>query len=234
MTYASLEPDGVTPTFGGYSRDIVVDEHFVLSIPDGLDPGRRRAAAVRGDHHLLAAARGGTDEGLRVAVMGLGGLGHMGVKLAASFGAEVTVLSRSPEKEADAKTAGRARLRPHEHARRARRAGRPLRCHPRHDFSQARSDAGAECPEAARHPDPGRRVAGGRGVQPVPAAVRRPQDRRLPGRRHSGNAGDARPLRQARHRQRYRDDHPDQINVAFDRTNRGDVKYRFVIDCTKF
>src|SRR5829696_7467596 len=38
MTYASLEPDGVTPTFGGYSRDIVVDEHFVLNIPEGLDP----------------------------------------------------------------------------------------------------------------------------------------------------------------------------------------------------
>ena len=106
MTYASVEPDGVTSTFGGYSRDIVVDEHFVLSIPDGMDPAGAAPLLCAGITTYSPLRAVGLKKGSRVAVMGLGGLGHMGVKLAASFGAEVTVWSRSPEKEADARRLG--------------------------------------------------------------------------------------------------------------------------------
>ena len=111
MTYGSIEADGVTPTFGGYSRTSSSTSISSSRFPRTRS-GRRGAAAVRGHHDLLAApARLALKKGSRVAVMGLGGLGHMGVKLAASFGAEVTVLSRSPEKEADATTARRAGIR---------------------------------------------------------------------------------------------------------------------------
>src|SRR3954452_9405118 len=106
MTYASLDADGVTPTFGGYSRDIVVNEHFVLSVPEGLDPAGAAPLLCAGITTYSPLRAVGVTKGSRVAVMGLGGLGHMGVKLAASFGAEVTVFSRSPEKEKDARRLG--------------------------------------------------------------------------------------------------------------------------------
>lgn len=106
MTYGSMDLDGKTPTFGGYSKQIVVDEHFVLRLPDGLDPAASAPLLCAGITTYSPLRKVGLTKGSRVAVMGLGGLGHMGVKLAASFGAEVTVFSRSPHKEADAKALG--------------------------------------------------------------------------------------------------------------------------------
>src|SRR4029079_3840792 len=100
------EADGKTPTFGGYSTQIVVDEHFVLALPENLDPAGSAPLLCAGITTYSPLRQVGIEKGSRVAVMGLGGLGHMGVKLAASFGAEVTVLSRSPEKEADARRLG--------------------------------------------------------------------------------------------------------------------------------
>ncbi len=109
MTFGSTESDGRTPTFGGYSTHIVVDEHFVLSLPDGLDAAAAAPLLCAGITTYAPLRQVGLTKGSRVAVMGLGGLGHMGVKLAASLGAEVTVLSRSRHKAADA-----ARLGAHE------------------------------------------------------------------------------------------------------------------------
>jgi uncharacterized zinc-type alcohol dehydrogenase-like protein len=106
MTYGSPDLDGRTPTFGGYSNQIVVDEHFVLSIPQGLDPAASAPLLCAGITTYSPLRQVGLTQGSRVAIMGLGGLGHMGVKLAASFGAEVTVFSRSPRKAADAKRLG--------------------------------------------------------------------------------------------------------------------------------
>ena len=102
FTYNSTEMDKVTPTQGGYSDHIVTDEAFVLKI-DGNQP-------LDGVAPLLCAGittysplrRFGVTQGTKVAIVGLGGLGHMGVKLAVSMGADVTVLSTSPEKEKDA------------------------------------------------------------------------------------------------------------------------------------
>ena len=106
MTYGSVDKDGKTPTFGGYSNQIVVAEHFVLNVPENLDPAAFAPLLFAGITTYLPLRHVGVTKGSRVAVMGLGGLGHMAVKLAASFGAEVTVLSRSPEKKADAKKLG--------------------------------------------------------------------------------------------------------------------------------
>lgn len=104
-TYNSELPDG-DYTKGGYSSHIVVDERYVLSVPENLDPAATAPLLCAGITTYSPLRRAGVGPGDKVAVMGLGGLGHMGVKLAASFGAEVTVLSRSAHKKADAERLG--------------------------------------------------------------------------------------------------------------------------------
>jgi uncharacterized zinc-type alcohol dehydrogenase-like protein len=104
-TYNSIDKSG-RPTYGGYSKKIVVDEAFTLHVPESLD--------IKGVAPLLCAGittysplrRWKVGKGQQVAIIGLGGLGHMAVKLAAAMGAEVTVLSTSDSKEADAKRLG--------------------------------------------------------------------------------------------------------------------------------
>src|SRR5512145_364105 len=87
MTYGSLDLDGKTPTYGGYSTQIVVDEHFVLKVPENLDPAGAAPLLCAGITTYSPLRHVGVTRGSRIAVMGLGGLGHMAVKLAASFGA---------------------------------------------------------------------------------------------------------------------------------------------------
>ena len=108
FTYNSTEMDRKTPTYGGYSTQVVVKEHYVLKIPKGLDPARAAPLLCAGITTYSPLRQFAVKAGQRVAVQGLGGLGHMGVKLAASMGAEVTVLSTSRAKEADAKGLGAA------------------------------------------------------------------------------------------------------------------------------
>ncbi|MGH3523887.1 MAG: NAD(P)-dependent alcohol dehydrogenase [Mycobacterium sp.] len=99
-TYNGVGRDG-QPTHGGYSGAIVVDENYVLRVPDGL-PLDAAAPLLCAGVTLYSPLRhwdAGPDK--RVAVIGLGGLGHMGVKLAAAMGAEVTVLSQSLKKMED-------------------------------------------------------------------------------------------------------------------------------------
>ncbi|MDO1444727.1 NAD(P)-dependent alcohol dehydrogenase [Rhodocytophaga aerolata] len=105
-TYNSVEMDGKTPTYGGYSNNIVVDEKFTLRISDKLPLEGVAPLLCAGITTYSPLRQWKVSKGHRVAVLGLGGLGHMAVKLAASMGAEVTVLSTSPSKEADAKELG--------------------------------------------------------------------------------------------------------------------------------
>jgi uncharacterized zinc-type alcohol dehydrogenase-like protein len=105
-TYNGTEVDRKTPTYGGYSTQIVVDERFVLRIPGGLDPAAAAPLLCAGITTYSPLRQWGGKPGQRVGVVGLGGLGHMAVKLAASMGAEVTVFSTSGAKEADARRLG--------------------------------------------------------------------------------------------------------------------------------
>ena len=108
-TYASLDRDG-TVTQGGYSTHVVVDEHFVLVLPEGLDPAAATPLLCAGITTYSPLKRWGAGPGKRVAVVGLGGLGHMGVKIAHAMGAEVTVLSQSLKKQEDAHRLGADRF----------------------------------------------------------------------------------------------------------------------------
>ncbi|QNH61661.1 NAD(P)-dependent alcohol dehydrogenase [Hymenobacter sediminicola] len=104
-TYNAREKDG-TPTYGGYSNNIVVTEKFVLHVSEKLDLARVAPLLCAGITTWSPLRQWNAKQGDRVAVMGLGGLGHMAVKFAAAMGCEVTVLSTSPGKEADAKALG--------------------------------------------------------------------------------------------------------------------------------
>lgn len=106
LTYNGTEMDRKTPTFGGYSTHVVVDERFTLRIPAGLDPAGAAPLLCAGITTYSPLRQWGCKTGDRVGVVGLGGLGHMAVKLAASMGAKVTVFSTSHGKEADARRLG--------------------------------------------------------------------------------------------------------------------------------
>lgn len=106
MTYNGTEMDRQTPTYGGYSSSVVVTEKFALKIPEGLDPAGAAPLLCAGITTYSPLRLWNCKKGDRVGVMGLGGLGHMAVKLASSMGAEVTMLSTSRAKEADARRLG--------------------------------------------------------------------------------------------------------------------------------
>ncbi|GFE62653.1 NAD(P)-dependent alcohol dehydrogenase [Geobacter sp. AOG2] len=101
-TYNSYERDGKTPTYGGYSTRITVDEGYVLRIPAGMPLERVAPLLCAGITTYSPLSRFGVKAGDEVAVVGLGGLGHMGVKIAKAMGARVTVLSHSLTKREDA------------------------------------------------------------------------------------------------------------------------------------
>ena len=105
-TYNGYERDGKTPTYGGYSSQIVVDENYTLHVADHLDLTRVGPLLCAGITTYSPIMHWKIGNGHRVGVLGLGGLGHMAVKFAASLGSEVTVLSTTKNKEADAKKLG--------------------------------------------------------------------------------------------------------------------------------
>src|ERR1700761_1507346 len=106
QTYNAQSQDKKSITLGGYSSHIVVKEHFVLSVSDKLPLEKVAPLLCAGITTYSPLRHWGVKAGDKVAVVGLGGLGHMAVKLAASMGAEVTMLSRSPGKEKDAASLG--------------------------------------------------------------------------------------------------------------------------------
>jgi alcohol dehydrogenase (NADP+) len=99
-TYAGVDRDGTT-TQGGYSTHVVVDADFALRVPAGIDSAAAAPLLCAGITTYSPLRRWGAGPGKRVAVVGLGGLGHMAVKLAHAMGAEVTVLSQSLKKQED-------------------------------------------------------------------------------------------------------------------------------------
>ena len=106
FTYNGTEMDRVTPTFGGYSDKYVIDENYAVKVNAQGDLSGVAPLLCAGITTYSPLKRFGP--GQRVGVVGLGGLGHMGVKIAKAMGAEVTVFSTSPGKEADAKALGAA------------------------------------------------------------------------------------------------------------------------------
>jgi alcohol dehydrogenase (NADP+) len=109
-TYGGTDRVDGTKTQGGYSREYVLREKFAHRLPAGLDPAGAAPLMCAGITMWEPLRANGIGPGSRVAVVGLGGLGHLGVKLAAALGAEVTVLSRTPDKTADALELGAAEL----------------------------------------------------------------------------------------------------------------------------
>jgi len=105
-TYNSVEIDGKTPTYGGYSNLIVVSEDFVLRLPDNLPLSHVAPLLCAGITTYSPLRRFRVREGMEVGVVGLGGLGHMAIKFARAMGARVTVFSTSPAKELDARKLG--------------------------------------------------------------------------------------------------------------------------------
>jgi len=99
-TYAGTDRDGTT-TQGGYSTHVVVDADYVLRVPDGIDPAAATPLLCAGITTYAPLRHWGAGPGKKVAIVGLGGLGHMGVKIAHALGAEVTVLSQSLKKQED-------------------------------------------------------------------------------------------------------------------------------------
>ncbi|HJT23113.1 MAG TPA: NAD(P)-dependent alcohol dehydrogenase [bacterium] len=109
-TYGGVEKETGKPTYGGYSTKIVADENYVLKVSPKLKLHEAAPLLCAGITTYSPLRHWGAGPGKKVGILGLGGLGHMGVKLAAAMGAEVTVLSSSPKKVEDAKRLGAKRF----------------------------------------------------------------------------------------------------------------------------
>ena len=107
-TYNGYERDGVTVAQGGYSNNFVIDQDYAVKIPENLDLSGVAPLLCAGITLYSPLRHWGAGPGKKVGIIGLGGLGHMGVKFAAAMGAEVTVFSHSASKESDAKRMGAA------------------------------------------------------------------------------------------------------------------------------
>ena len=105
-TYNHSDPIDGTRTYGGYSEKIIVSERFALKVPDSLDLAGAAPLLCAGITTYSPLRHWKVGPGSKVAIVGLGGLGHMGIKLAKAMGAQTTLLSRSLGKEADARRLG--------------------------------------------------------------------------------------------------------------------------------
>ncbi|MCW2315781.1 putative zinc-type alcohol dehydrogenase-like protein [Rhodoblastus acidophilus] len=105
-TYAARDRHDGSPTYGGYSEEIVVTEKFVVRVPETLDLAGAAPLLCAGVTTWSPLRHWKVGPGSRVGVIGLGGLGHMALKLAKALGAEATLFTRSPGKEADARRLG--------------------------------------------------------------------------------------------------------------------------------
>ena len=106
FTYNSEDKHTGGHTFGGYSESIVVDQQFVLKLPDNLDPAASAPLLCAGITTYSPLRKWNVGKGKKVGVVGLGGLGHMGVKFASAFGAHVVLFTTSPDKTEDARKLG--------------------------------------------------------------------------------------------------------------------------------
>ena len=200
-TYAGTDRDGTT-TQGGYSTHVVVDADYVLSVPDGIDPAAAAPLLCAGITTYAPLRKWGAGPGKKVAIVGLGGLGHMAVKIAHALGAEVTVLSQSLKKQEDGLRLGADALLRDLGPRHLRAARRPLRPHRQHGERQDRRRRLPRPARRRRHP--GQRRRPGRATEPQRLLADRSATllRRLDDRRHRPHPGDARLLRRAPPRRR--------------------------------
>jgi uncharacterized zinc-type alcohol dehydrogenase-like protein len=106
LTYNDIDRHDRMPTFGGYSEKIVVSDKFVLKVPDGLNLAGTAPLLCAGITTWSPLRHWKIAKGSKVAVIGLGGLGHMALKLANALGADVSLFTRSPGKEQDARRLG--------------------------------------------------------------------------------------------------------------------------------
>src|SRR5690606_35543015 len=106
QTYNGADKHSGHQTFGGYSQGIVVDQDFVLKVPKNLDQAATAPLLCAGVTTWSPLRHWKVGPGTRVGIVGIGGLGHMGVKLARAMGANVVVITTSPSKVADAKRLG--------------------------------------------------------------------------------------------------------------------------------
>lgn len=107
FTYNGMDKHGTAPmTFGGYSKQIVVDEAFTLKVPTNLDPARAAPLLCAGITTYSPLRHWGATKGKKVGIVGLGGLGHMGVKFSHAFGAHTVLFTTSESKVADGKKLG--------------------------------------------------------------------------------------------------------------------------------
>jgi len=105
-TYGSVDPIDKTITYGGYSQSLVATEDFVLKLPKGIDLAKAAPLLCAGITTYSPLKHWNIKKGMKVGVVGLGGLGHMGIKYAKAFGADVFAITTSPKKAADAKKYG--------------------------------------------------------------------------------------------------------------------------------
>jgi len=110
FTYNSPDKHTGKMTYGGYSNQIVVDQHFVLHISEKLNPAAAAPLLCAGITTYSPLKHWNVGKGQKVGIVGLGGLGHMGVKFAHAFGAEVVLFTTSPDKIADGKRLGAAEV----------------------------------------------------------------------------------------------------------------------------
>lgn len=110
LTYNSRDRHDQRPTYGGYSEKIIVSEPFVVKIPEGMDLKTAAPLLCAGITTYSPLKHWQVSKGSRVGVLGLGGLGHMAIKLAKGLGADVTLLTRTAAKEKDAKQLGANRV----------------------------------------------------------------------------------------------------------------------------
>jgi uncharacterized zinc-type alcohol dehydrogenase-like protein len=230
QTYNSTDKYLGTATYGGYSESIVVYEGFVLKIPENLDLAATAPLLCAGITTYSPLRHWNVGRGKRVGVVGLGGLGHMGVKLAKAMGAEVIVFTTSPSKVEDAKRLGADDVvLSRDEEQMSRYAGRLHfvldAVSAQHDINaylnQLRVDGSLALVGAPEHP------------LPVAAFSLIPYRRSFAGSMIGGIPETQEMLNFCGKHNIVSDIEMidiQQINEAYDRLLKGDVKYRFVID----
>jgi alcohol dehydrogenase (NADP+) len=234
QTYNSKDYHDGTMSKGGYTDHIVVRDHFVCKVPDGMDASRVAPLLCAGITTYSPLRQYKVGPGTKMAVVGLGGLGHMGVKLGAAMGAHVTMITTTPSKGEDARALGAhdVIISTDEAAMKAASTRFDFILntipvsHEIDPYLRLLGRSGRMVIVGALTPMPGftgasliwwNRAVGGSAIGGIPETQEMLD--------HCGKHGITSDIEMIA---------PDQINTAFERTNRGDVKYRFVIDCTKF
>ena len=208
FTYNSPDPDALAgATYGGYSERIVVNGHFVLRVSPKLDPAAAAPLLCAGITLYSPLKHWGAGPGKKVGIVGLGGLGHMGVKFAHAFGAHTVLFTTSASKVQDGKRLGADEVVISKNADEMAKHDRSFdlivntvaASHNLDPFLMLlKRDGTMVLVGAPEHPHPSPTIFALAAGSPLPGRIRH--------RRHRRNAGDARLLRREQHRVRYRAD----------------------------